>query len=277
MPTDDACSVMVVGAHPDDADLKAGGLAARHAAAGHDVRFVSMTDGSGGHHELAGAELACRRRREAAAAAEAAGIDYRVLDHPDGALEPTLSAREDLIRRIRRFAPDLLLTHRPNDYHPDHRYASTLVRDSAYMVRVPNVCSETPPLAEDPVIAYLSDEFQRPYPFSPDVVVSIDDTAGTKLDMLDCHASQTYEWLPWMEDRLDAVPPADDAAARRSFLEETYLSRSADVADRSRERLIERHGDAGHDVEYAEAFEVSEYGAALTDDRRPELFPAGGV
>ena len=208
-------SVLVVGAHPDDADLKAGGLAARHAAAGHDVRFVSMTDGSAGHHELSGSELARRRRREAADAAAAAGIDYRVLGHADGELEPTLRAREDLIRRIRRFDPDLLLTHRPDDYHPDHRYASTLVRDSAYMIRVPNVCPGTPPMDDDPVIAYLFDQFQRPYPFSPDVVVPIDDAVGTKLDMLDCHRSQVYEWLPWTEDRLDAVPPAGRSSKRR--------------------------------------------------------------
>lgn len=273
MSRTDSRSVLVVGAHPDDCDLKAGGVAAKWADAGCDVRFLSMTDGSAGHHEQSGAELARQRRREAAAVAETAGIDYRVLDHPDGSLEATLDAREDLIRRVRRFDPDLLLTHRPNDYHPDHRYTSLLVQDSAYMVRVPNVCPETPPLDDDPVIAYLSDEFRRPYPFEPDVVVPVDDAVEAKLDMLDCHVSQVYEWLPWVEGYDDEVPPADDAEARRAFLRERFLARSADVADRFRDRLVERYGDAGRDVEYAEAFAASEYGAPLPDERVPELFP----
>jgi LmbE family N-acetylglucosaminyl deacetylase len=272
MSTSDSLSVLVVGAHPDDCDVNAGGVAALWAAAAHDVRFLSMTDGSAGHHELDGPELARRRRREAAAAADAVGVEYRVLDHPDGELEPTLPARKDLIRRIRRFDPDLLLTHRPNDYHPDHRNASRLVRDSAYMVRVPNVCPETPALDDDPVIAYLEDDFERPYEFDPDVVVPVDDAVETKLDVLDCHRSQVYEWLPWVEGESDAVPPADDPEGRRAFLRDRFLS---DTADRFRDRLVERYGEAGRDVEHAEAFEGSEYGAPLTAERVPELFPVG--
>lgn len=269
----DPVSIMVVGAHPDDADLTAGGTAAKWVAAGHDVRFVSMTDGSAGHHELSGEELARVRREEAAAAAASLGVEYDVFDHPDGELEPTLAAREELIRHVRQYAPDLLLTHRPNDYHPDHRYTSRLVQDSAYMVRVPNVCPDTPPLDDDPVIAYLEDDFERPYPFDPDVVVPIDDALDAKLDALDCHESQVYEWLPHVGGFADDVPAADESEGRREFLQEQYLSRSAAVADRFREQLVERHGESGWAVTYAEAFEGSEYGREPTDERLDALFP----
>jgi LmbE family N-acetylglucosaminyl deacetylase len=168
MPTD-SNRILVFGAHPDDCDIKAGGLAAKATAAGEEVRFVSMTNGDAGHHEIGGVELARRRRAEASAASDVLDIEYDLLDHHDGELEPTLERRKRIIRLIRNYEPDLILTHRPNDYHPDHRYTSALIQDSAYMVTVPNVCTDTEVLSYNPVIAYLSDDFEKPYPFEPDV------------------------------------------------------------------------------------------------------------
>ena len=265
-----SCRLLVIGAHPDDPDIRAGGLACSCADAGHDVRFVSVTDGRGGHHEDHGPELVDRRQREAALAAEVAGIDYRILDNPDGRLEPTLENRETLIRLIRKYNPDVVLTHRTNDYHPDHRYTSQLVRDAAYMVTVPNVCPETPPLDSNPVFAYLSDTFERPYPFTPEVIVPIDGTmVERKYDMLDCHKSQMYEWLPYTENELEAVP--DDPDRRREWLTTDPISgleEMRNTADRFRDRLIERCGaERGREIAYAEAFEISEYGGEL----RPEI------
>ncbi|MFB6136318.1 MAG: PIG-L deacetylase family protein [Halobacteriaceae archaeon] len=264
--------LLVVGAHPDDCDIKAGGIAQKYADAGDDVRFVSMTNGDAGHHETGGVELARRRRGEAAAAAETFDGEYTVLDNHDGELEPTLENRKRLIRLIRRYDPDLLFTHRPNDYHPDHRYTSRLVQDSAYMVQVPNVCTDVEPLGSDPVIAYLSDDFERPYPFDPDVAVAVDDVIDRKLDAIACHVSQVYEWLPWVDDELDAVPDGDDE--RREWLAETWLPRFEAVADRHRDELVARYGEErGNEVRYAEAFEGCEYGAPLTDDAAERLFP----
>src|SRR5262249_32670776 len=157
-----------VGAHPDDADFAAGGTAARYRAAGHVVKMVSLTNGDAGHHEHPGPDLARRRRAEAAAAGAVIGASYDVLDNHDGELQPTLENRRRVIGLIRSFRPDLVLTHRPNDYHPDHRYTSQLVQDAAYMVTVPAVVPEVPHLRRDPVIAYLPDDFQKPYPFQPD-------------------------------------------------------------------------------------------------------------
>lgn len=267
--------VLVVGAHPDDPDINAGGIACKYVVRGHDVRFVSLTNGEAGHHEMTGSELVERRRTETQAAADVAGIDYDVLPTPDAELRPTLENRHELIRLIREYEPDLLLTHRPNDYHPDHRYASRLVQDAAYLVTVPNVCPDTPPLASDPVIAYLNDEFQKPTPFEPDAIVAIDDVIDQKFDMLDRHESQVYEWLPYNEGILDSVP--QDPQQRRKWLSTGELSIIAAmerVADRFRDRLKDRYGDeVGEQVQYAEVFEGCEYGAPIDEEVVMDLFP----
>lgn len=266
--------VLVVGAHPDDCDLKAGGVACKYADRGHEVLFVSMTDGAAGHHELAGRALVRRRRAEAEASADIAGVEFAQFGAPDGRLQPSLGNRDRLVHLVREFRPDVVITHRPNDYHPDHRYTAQLVRDAAYLVAVPNVCPTIPALDRNPVFAYLSDTFDRPYPFSPDVVVDIDDVAEQKLEMLDRHESQMYEWLPFVEGVLDDVP--DDPDARFAWLRDGGLSHVemlSDVADRHRGALVERYGANGENVRYAEAFEASEYGRPLTDDAAERLFP----
>jgi N-acetylglucosamine malate deacetylase 1 len=271
MRNDDS-KLLVVGAHPDDPDIKAGGIAAKYVQEGHEVRFISVTNGNAGHHEIGGVELARRRRQEAQAAADVIGIEYEVWENHDGELEPTLENRKKMIRLIRNYDPDLILTHRPNDYHPDHRYVSTLVQDSAYMVTVPNLCTDTPALREDPVIGYLSDGFQKPYPFDPDALVAVDDVMDKKIQMLHQHESQMYEWLPYNAGYLEEVPKNNEA--RLEWLREERLPDLAAVADRFRDELIERYGETqGNDIKYAEAFEGCEYGTPLSKERVIGLFP----
>ena len=265
-------NVLVFGAHPDDCDIKAGGIAAQYVQQGHRVKFVSVTNGDAGHHEMGGAPLAQRRYAEAQAAAEVIGIEYELLDNHDGELMPTLENRYQIIRTIREFQPDLIMTHRPNDYHPDHRYTSTLVQDAAYMVTVPNICALTPHLEKNPVIVYLSDGFRKPYPFTPDVVVGIDAVIAQKIDMLHCHVSQFYEWLPYNGGTLDTVPA--DASERRAWLAERLLNRFRDTAEKYRDLLITLYGKkSGRKIVYAEAFEACEYGTSLTAENIPTLFP----
>lgn len=264
--------ILVLGAHPDDADLKAGGCASLWCRGGHRVKLVSVTDGGAGHQTLRRPALSDRRRAEAKAAGAVIGAEYDVLGHPDGGLLPTLDARHEIIRLIRSFAPDLVLTHRPNDYHPDHRYTATLVQDAAYMVTVPAVCPDVPHLERNPVIAYVSDDFKRPIPFAADVVVDIGSEIERIADMCHRHASQFYEWLPYNGGYLDQVP-ADDAG-RRPWLGERLRKRLRPVADRCRGQLVATYGaEAGAKVEYAEAFEASEYGAPLDAAARARLFP----
>ena len=264
--------ILVLGAHPDDADIKAGGTASKWRRLGCEVKLVSVTDGRSGHQTQYGPALAQRRRAEARAAGAVIGATYDVLDHPDGGLTPTLEARHTLIRLIRGFRPDLVLTHRPNDYHPDHRYTSVLAQDAAYMMTVPAVCPDAPRLERDPVVLYFSDDFRKPAPFHPDIVVDVGDEVGRVVDMLHCHVSQFYEWLPFHDGYADEVPT--DGAARRVWLEGQFRDRLRPLADRFRDLLVRTYGEApGRRVEYVEAFEASEYGAPFDQEARVRLFP----
>lgn len=267
--------ILAFGAHPDDCDIKLGGMAVKYAQLGHKVRFVSVTNGDTGHHEMGGGPLAKRRRAEAQRAAEIAGIEYDVLDIHNGQLVPSLENRWLLVRIIREYQPHLVITHRPNDYHPDHRYTSQLVQDAAYTVTVPNVVALTPHLLDNPVIAYVSDTFRKPNPFAPDVAVGIDDVIEQKMDMLSCHQSQFYEWLPYNQGILDQVP--EESQERRRWLFRLRAPHFAAVADRCRDLLVELYGsERGQAIRYAEALEVCEYGAPLKRESIPTLFPFFG-
>jgi LmbE family N-acetylglucosaminyl deacetylase len=264
--------ILAIGAHPDDADIKAGGTAAKWCAGGHVVQLVSLCDGSAGHHAAWGPPLAQRRRAEARAAAASIGAAYDVWDFPDGELQPSLEARRRVIRLIRTFGPDLLLTHRPTDYHPDHCAAGLLVQEAAYMVTVPAICPDTPHLPRSPVIVYFSDAFKKPCRFEPHVVVDIGDELDRLVGMLHCHASQFYEWLPCNAGYLDQVPKSE--SARRVWLADRIRRRLRPLADRYRDLVVRTYGpERGGRVEYVEAFEVSEYGAPLDAEARARLFP----
>jgi len=263
-------SIIAFGAHPDDCDACAGGTAAKWAALGHRVRFVSVTNGDAGHQSEGGGALARRRRAEAQEAGRRIGVDYVVLDNHDGELLPTLAVREQIIRQMRDWNADLVLGPRPNDYHPDHRYTGILVQDAAYMVTVPNICPDTPALRKNPVFMYFQDSFQKPYPFSPDVAVAIDDVVGRKMEMMDAHVSQFYEWLAWHAGMLDKVPK--DPAARRKLLAMMWTEDAPTPA--VRQALAKWYGpEAGPKVKRAEAFEVCEYGSRPSESDLRRLFP----
>ncbi len=269
--TDPALRLLVIGAHPDDAEYRAGGLAAKYRQLGHVVKFVSVTDGGAGHHAMPRDDLIRRRRAEAEAAGRVCGIEYEVWDYPDGELEPTLAARRQVIRTIRSFRPDLVLTHRPNDYHPDHRYTSQLVQDAAFMVTVPKICPETPHLPADPVIMYLADEFQKPIPFQPTVVIDIDDVIDKKLAMLHSHTSQMYEWLPYNWGRSADVPTND--ADRRAWTATWVAEHGPRPADFSPLLTMFYGAERAARIRWIEAFEPCEYGRRLHSELHAKLFP----
>lgn len=267
--TDGKLNIIAFGAHQDDCDQRAGGVAAKFAALGHRVRFVSVTNGDAGHQAEGGGALAARRRAEAQEAGRRIGVEYIVLDNHDGELLPTLKPREEIIRHIREWKADVVLAPRPNDYHPDHRYTGILVQDAAYMVVVPNIAPDTPALRKNPVFMYFQDNFQRPNPFRPDIAISIDDVIEKKIDMLDAHVSQMYEWLPWVAGNLDKVPK--EPAARRSWLRET---RAGQPNAAVRAALVKWYGEEkGNAVRYAEAFEICEYGTRPDEAMLRKLFP----
>ncbi len=267
---DESLNIVVIFAHPDDGDVKMGATAAMMAEAGHRVKFVSITNGSAGHHELGGGNLGSIRRAEAEEAARRMGIDkYVVMDNNDGELEPDLHIRMDVIREIRNWDADVVFGLRPWDYHPDHRYAGVLVQDAAYMVGVPNIASDTPPLEQNPVFFYLSDRFEKPYPFEHDVVVGIDSHIEVKVDAMDAHVSQMYEWLPWIGGYLDQVP--DSPEERREWLGDR---RRGGVSGDQLEGLIKWYGEEkARSFQFAESFEICEYGRTPSREDILRIFP----
>ena len=273
---DHTLRIIVFGAHPDDAELKAGGVAALWAKQGHHVKFVSVTNGDIGHWRMKREELAKRRLAEVQAADKILGVETEVLPIHDGELEPTLENRRTITRLIRDWRADIVLCHRPWDYHPDHRYVGVLVQDAAYMVTVPNFCPESPALKRNPVFMYLSDGFKKPYPFHADVVVALDDVYDQKMDALHELESQIYEGgANGSEDFVTTVPPASDPAARKAWLRKSgWGRRNAGEANRFRDELVKWYGpEKGKAVQYAEAFELCEYGSQPSPEELARLFP----
>ena len=269
-------NIIAIGAHPDDCDFKFGGTAALFAKMGHNVKFLSLTNGDAGHQSEGGGALANRRRQEAINAGKALGIaEYQTLDNHDGELLPSLQVRHQVIRAIRKWNADIVLGHRPNDYHPDHRNAGKVVVDASYMVIVPNVCPDTPPLSKNPLFLYMEDNFTKPYPHEPDIVVSIDNIIELKIDGLHAHTSQMYEWLPWTnggDEILAKIPTTNNE--RRKWLTKRVKNRSNNIDSIKRISLVKWYGkDLAQKVKYIESFEVAEYGMQPSDNDIRSLFP----
>jgi LmbE family N-acetylglucosaminyl deacetylase len=274
---DDATQIRVIvfGAHPDDAEYKAGGVAALWSRAGHAVKLVSVTNGDIGHWKEAGGPLARRRAAESAAVARTLGATSQVLDIHDGELVPSLEHRRTITRLIRDWKADIVICHRPWDYHPDHRAVGALVQDAAFMVTVPFFCPDVPPLEKNPVFLYSSDHFQKPYPFEPDIVVAVDDVFELKVDALTALESQTFEGGALGDATAVAErPPASDPVARRAWLREGWDRRQSREAERYREALVKWYGaERAAAVRHAEAFEICEFGRQPSDAEIRRLFP----
>ncbi len=272
-PQDGKLRVIAFGAHPDDCELRGGGTAAKWSALGHKVKFVSCTNGDIGHWGMAGGPLAKRRTAEVKKCAEILGIESEVLDIHDGELMVTMDNRRTICRLIRQWRADVVISHRPNDYHPDHRYVGVLVQDAAYMVTVPFFCPDTPYLTKNPVFLYSEDGFQKPNPFSGDIVVAIDDVIEKKFACVEALESQFFEGGCNGGSHL---VPKDEAGkeARRRQVREQFDKRFMSTANRFRARLAEVYGEErGRQIKYAEAFEICEYGRRPDAAEIRRLFP----
>ncbi|UCD53051.1 MAG: PIG-L family deacetylase [Phycisphaerales bacterium] len=272
-PTDGRLRIICFGAHPDDNEFRAGGVASLWAARGHHVKFVSCTNGDIGHWGMAGGPLAQRRTEEVERCAEIFGTETEVLDIHDGELMPTMENRAKIVRLIRRWGADIVMCHRPNDYHPDHRNVALLVQDAGYMVTVPYFCPDTPYLRRNPVFLYYEDRFQKPYPFTADIAVGIDEVIEKKLDAALALASQTLEGGCNGSEKLYPEDPgarrAREPAVRRNF-----DRRFAGTANRFREQLVKWYGQQkGEEIKYAEVFEICEYGRRPSQAELKKLFP----
>lgn len=263
--------IVVFGAHPDDCDSDAGGTALLFSSMGHQVKFVSLTNGDAGHYSMGREELAAVRHAEAQEAGKRFGVTYKVLDNHDGELLPSLGNRMQVIREIRDWNADIVIAPRPNDYHPDHRYTGVLVQDAAYMVIVPALAADSPPLKKNPVFLYSADRFQKPGPFEPQIAIDIDAVFSRKIYAMAAHASQYFDWLPWTAGQLEEVP--EGAEERLEYLANW---RTDEPDNATKNSLAKWYGSKGTAVKHAEAFEICEYGKQPSDQEIRELFPMLG-
>lgn len=263
--------IIVFGAHPDDCDLGAGGVASIYSSMGHKVKFVSLTNGDAGHQDIGGGELAKRRLNETKEVAKRLGIEYDVLDNHDGELFPTLENRLAVIRKIREWNADVVIAPRTNDYHPDHRNTGVIVQDASYLVIVPNILSSVPPLVKNPVFLYFRDRFQRPNPFRPDIAIDITTAITKKVDGLDAHVSQFYEWLPWTNQDLANVPKGLEE--RKKWLLAATEKRSS-ITPEIKLTVEKWYGkEQSEKIKFVEVFEITEYGKQPSPEEIRRLFP----
>jgi LmbE family N-acetylglucosaminyl deacetylase len=265
--------IIVFGAHPDDPEYRGAGVAMKWAKAGHHVKLVATTNGDIGHWQSAGGPLAQRRLKEVQEVARKLGVTNEVLDIHDGEILPTLENRRMITRLIRQWNADIVITNRPNDYHPDHRYTAVLVQDSAFMVTVPFFVPDVPALKKNPVFLYTSDRFRKPNPFTPDVAVGIDEVIEPTLDALLVMESQIHEGGAPGDASLFPADPA--ARQKRSQQVRADLARRySREADNFRNVLVKFYGsERGNKIRYAQAFEICEYGRQPSEAELKQLFP----
>lgn len=251
---DKPINIIVFGAHPDDCDIDAGGTAIKFAKMGHNVMFVSLCNGDGGHYKYGRKQIAKIRAGEAREAGRRFGVKkYVVLNNHDCELMPTLKLRKEVIRLIREWNADIVIGPRPNDYMADHRNTAILIQDAAYMVIVPHCVPDVPALKKNPVFLFCEDTFKKPLPFSPDIVVDISDVIREKFYAMSAHESQFFDWLPWTNGELDMVPKGEKERL---------------------EWLIEKRTiGSGNKAKYYEAFEICEYGRQPSKEEIKSLFP----
>jgi LmbE family N-acetylglucosaminyl deacetylase len=266
--------IIAFGAHPDDAELKAGGVAALWASQGHKVKFVAMTNGDIGHFSQAGGPLAQRRYAEIQECARILGITTDMLDIHDGELEPTLEYRRMVARKIRDWQADIVMGHRPYDYHPDHRYTGVLMDDAAVVVVAPFFVPDTKATPRNPLFFYYSDGFEQPTKFVPTIVVDIDAVADKKWQCVSAMPSQFGDKDSWQGRTRPDVPQND--AERPAFLLKLAQERTAAVANQYRDRLVALYGEErGRKVKYAEAFQLGQYGRQASLEELKGIFPMG--
>jgi len=248
--------LLLIMAHPDDAEFCAGGLMTLWRQAGHQIKILCLTNGNAGHQTLDPKALAQRRQVEAQKAADLLGAELEIWPQDDGRLAPSIELREDLIAAIRSYQPDIVITHRTADYHPDHRATGQLVKDCIYLLQVPAIARTQPPLTDLPAVLLAYDGFTDPRPMRMDWIVDTEQVQEQVVDLLACHASQVFEWLPSLNSQ--HKPPFD-----RAWLKSFYQPRPAGIAAKYR-----RANGAFGSLRYAEAFEVSDYAARLEEHHR---------
>jgi N-acetylglucosamine malate deacetylase 1 len=193
--------ILAIGAHPDDLELLCCGTLARYSAEGHKVTMCTIAAGDKGHFRIPADELTEIRRKEATNSANLIGADYIPLFIPDCEVYFDHETMMRVVEVIRKAKPDVLITHSPNDYMPDHMAASQLAFAATFHATVPHFETETEAHTIVPPVYYM--DTLVGLDFEPTEYVNISDFIETKKKMMQCHDSQ-LTWL--MEyDNYDAL------------------------------------------------------------------------
>jgi len=263
--------VIVICAHPDDAELTTGGTCILFSRLGYKIKYVSLTNGNKGHHEGTKNEIAIRRYNETQEVKKRMNCEYEILNNEDGELEANLKSRMEVIRLIREWKADIVITHPSYDYHPDHRNTALLVQDAAFLANVPKILPEVPAITESPLFLYTRGRYvnrQKPH---PDIVVDITPVEREKAYIIDAHASQIYEWLPWINRSNKIIP--DKQEEKIEYILKEYVLKRGEIKEKDRPVVEKWYGSRAKEVKTIEAFEICEFGRAVNDQDIRELFP----
>ncbi len=193
-------NILAIGAHPDDVETSCGGTLAKYAKLGHKVFTATATNGNIGSATLPKEKIAAIRKEEARRAAAIIGAEYICLDYNDEMFFEDESVRHAFIDLVRYCKADLILTHNPKDYNPDHMLTSKIVTDIPVMIPIEKIKTKSPACDKIPLVAYF--ETVHGIGFEPTEWVDISEEVETKIAMMKEHKSQ----VAWMQDNYkDAV------------------------------------------------------------------------
>ncbi|MBO5069277.1 MAG: PIG-L family deacetylase [Roseburia sp.] len=224
-------NILAIGAHPDDIETSCGGTLAKYAKMGHKVFTATATNGNIGSSTLSMEEIAAIRKEEARRAAAHIGAEYICLDYDDEMFFEDKAARLAFIDLVRYCKADVILTHNPEDYNPDHELTSKIVNDIAVMIPIEKIHTKSPAYDKIPIIAYF--EPVNGLGFVPTEYVDITDTIDIKMAMCREHKSQ----VSWMQDNYK------DTMADKDFFDDY--------------RTIARYRGIQCGVEFAEGFRMA--------------------
>ena len=187
-------NILAIGAHPDDVESSCGGTLAKYAKLGHKVFTATATNGNVGSATLPMEEIAAIRKEEARRAAAHIGAEYICLDYDDEMFFEEKAARLAFIDLVRYCKADVILTHSPKDYNPDHMLTSKIVTDIPVMIPVEKIKTHSPACDKIPLVVYF--EPVHSIGFEPTEWVDISEEMETKIAMMSEHKSQVL----WMQD-----------------------------------------------------------------------------
>ena len=262
----DKLKVIVIFAHPDEGEIYAGGITALYTQSGHEVKFMSLTNGDAGHFAMEPKELATRRHKEAMHAKEILSLsEYEVLDYHDGILENTDELRKKVARSIQDWEADIVFTFYPaRGGHNDNMTAGWIVREASSLLDEEKI----------PVFIYMRDFHTASFSYIPDFAIAIDEVWETKLASCGAHESQVIEYNPEMEGVLDKVLASKEV--QEDFLFHNTVPFSIVRPDNIL-ALEKWYGkEFASEVSYVEEFEIAEYGRQITDEDVFALFPMLG-